>query len=134
MSFELKGVDEVLNKLEEQLGERKRNRVVNQTLNDAGEEFKEKFAAGLATYRDTGASYNEVTRSRSSRRGGTFSLRVGLRGPMNRYALLHLNEFGYVRWGRRYSPRGMGVIRQVIDSEGQKYIVDVQRGLEELLR
>lgn len=133
MTVEIKKLDEVLKNMEDKLGQRKVSRIVNKTLNDAGEEFKEGLAEAVSSYQDTGATVDEVTRGRSSRRGGDYSLRVGWRGPKKRYKLVHLNEFGYVRWGRRYSPRGLGVIRNYIDSATQSYTAEVSRGLEELI-
>lgn len=134
MSFDIKGVEEVLKNMEDKLGERRVSRIVNKTLNESGEDFKKGLAQAVSSYRHTGATVDEVVRSRSSRRGGNFSLRVGWAGPKKRYKLVHLNEFGYVRWGRRYSPRGMGVIRKHIDTGGRKYLVDVRTGLEEITK
>lgn len=134
MTVEIKGLDEVLKNMEDQLGDRKVTRIVNSTLNEAGEEFKDGLAKAVSPYRDTGATEEEVVRGRASRRGGAHSLRVGWAGPMKRYKLVHLNEFGYVRWGRRYNPRGMGVIRKYIDSSTGQYVSNVRKGLEEIMK
>lgn len=139
MTVELRGMEAVLKAMEKQLGERKMTRVVNKTLNDAGEEFKDGLIKAVSTYSNgskesTGATAEEVVRGRSSKRGGSHSLKVGWSGPKNRYKLVHLNEFGYVRWGRRYNPRGMGVIRKYIDSAGRTYTLNVRKGLEGIVK
>lgn len=134
MTVEIRGLEELLKNMEDKLGERKVTRVVNKTLNEAGEEFKDGLAKAVSSYRDTGATEAEVVRGRSSKRGGNHTLRVGWAGPMKRYKLVHLNEFGYVRWGRRYNPRGMGVIRKYIDTSTGRYVLNVRKGLEEIMR
>lgn len=139
MSFEIKGVEELLKKMESELGERKVSRVANKALNEAGEEFKEGLAKAVASYSNgsnesTGATADEIVIGRASKRGGRRTVKVGWNGPKKRYKLVHLNEFGYTRWGKTYSPRGSGVIRKYIDVAGQQYILNVRRGLEELAK
>ncbi|MFL2076379.1 HK97 gp10 family phage protein [Marinilactibacillus psychrotolerans] len=134
MSFEIKGVEELLRKMESELGERKVSRIANKALNEAGEEFKEGLAQAVSSYKDTGATADEVVIGRASKRGGRRTVKVGWNGPKQRYKLVHLNEFGYTRWGKTYSPRGSGVIRKYIDVSGKQYILDVRRRLEELTK
>lgn len=134
MSVEVKGLDTVLKMMEERLGDRKVSQAVNKALNESGEEFKVGLAKAVSCYKDTGATEEEVVRGRASKRGGSHTVKVGWAGPKNRYKLVHLNEFGYTRWGRTYSPRGMGVIRKYLDVAGKQYILNVRRGLEELTK
>lgn len=133
-NFEIRGIDEVLEKMEEQLGDRRVATIVNKSLNEAGEIFKDGLAEAITSYKDTGATVEETTRSRASKKSnGVRTVRVGWNGPMKRYKLIHLNEFGYVRWGRRYNPRGMGVIRAYIDKSQKIYLKNVQEGMKELI-
>lgn len=134
MTVELKGLEEVLKNLEEKLGPKKVDRVVKKTLNDAGEDFRKGLAKAVSSYKDTGATEDEVVVSNARKQGGKHIVKAGWAGPKKRYKLVHLSEFGYVRWGKRYSPRGSGVIRQYIDVGGKQYELKVRRGLEELLR
>lgn len=133
-NFEIRGVDEVIKALEEQFGDRRLTRIQNQAINEAAEKFKDGLAEAISVYQDTGATVDETTRSRASKKAdGTRTARVGWRGPKQRYKLIHLNEFGYVRWGRSYSPRGAGVIRAYIDKSRNVYIKDIRTGLMELV-
>lgn len=139
MTVEIKGLDTVIKMMEQELGDRKVRRIVNKTMNDAGDEFKEGLAKAVSSYSNgskesTGATAEEVVRGRASKRGGTHSVKVGWRGPKQRYRLVHLNEFGYVRGGKRHSPRGVGVIRKYIDVSGKEFILNVRKGLEEIVK
>ena len=39
-----------------------------------------------------------------------------MKGPTGRYRIIHLNEHGYTRNGKKYTPRGFGVIAKTIKS------------------
>lgn len=133
-NFEIRGVDEVIKALDEQFSERRSSSIQNKTVNEATEIFKEGLAEAISVYSDTGATVGETTRSRASKKAdGTRTSRVGWSGPKKRYKLIHLNEFGYVRWGKRYNPRGTGVIRAYIDKSQKIYIENIRTGLLELL-
>lgn len=133
-NFEIRGVDEVIKSLDEQFSERRSSSIQNKAINKAAENFKDGLAEAITSYKDTGATVDETTRSRASKKAdGTRTSRVGWRGPKQRYKLIHLNEFGYVRWGKKYNPRGSGVIRAYIDKAQNVYIKDIRTGLLELL-
>lgn len=133
-NFEMHGIDEVIKALDEQFSERRSSSIQNKAVNEAAEIFKEGLAEAISVYSDTGATVGETTRSRSSiKAGGVRTARVGWNGPKQRYKLIHLNEFGYVRWGKRYNPRGMGVIRAYIDKSQNIYMENIRTGLMELL-
>lgn len=130
----LKGADEIMKKLEEKFNDRRVASIVNSSLNDAADKYVEGLAMSIASYADTGATVSETTRSRASKKAsGMRTVRVGWNGPMKRYKLIHLNEFGYTRWGRTYSPRGMGVIQGYIDNAGPMFYSDVLANMKELV-
>lgn len=133
-NFELSGVDEVIKALDEQFSERRSSTIQNKAVNEAAEIFKDGLAEAISVYSDTGATVGETTRSRASKKAdGTRTSRVGWSGPKKRYKLIHLNEFGYVRWGKKYNPRGSGVIRAYIDKSQNVYIENIRTGLMELV-
>lgn len=132
--YEIKGVDEVLNKLEEELGERKRATIENKALNNAAERYTDGLATAVAAYADEGYTTSETTHARASKKAsGLRTVRVGWNGPMKRYKLIHLNEFGYTRFGVTYSPRGVGVIQGYIDSATPVFLSDMYDELKELV-
>lgn len=130
----LKGADEIVKKLEEKFNARKVASIQNKSLNEAADKYTEGLAMSIASYADTGATTSETTRSRASKKAsGMHTVRVGWNGPMKRYKLIHLNEFGYTRWGKSYSPRGMGVIQSYIDNAGPMFYSDVLANMKELV-
>lgn len=133
-NFQMSGVDELLKTLETQFGDRRMASIENTALNEAAENFKDGLAEAISVYEDTGETISETTRSRATKKAhGQRTVRVGWRGPKGRYKLIHLNEFGYVRWGKSYSPRGSGVIRAYVDKAGSIYVNDVRKGLIKII-
>lgn len=130
----LTGADEIMKKLEEKFNERRVASIVNSSLNEAADKYTEGLAMSIASYADTGATVSETTRSRASKKAsGMRTVRVGWNGPMKRYKLIHLNEFGYTRWGKTYSPRGSGVIQGYIDNAGPIFYSDVLANMKKLV-
>lgn len=102
------GFDEMLAKMEEELGEAKVKRVVNKALREVGKEIEPEFKARIAGYRDTGETTESVTMSGVRREEGIPKIMLGF-GPGSRWRLVHLSEFGY---SKKSNPRGLGVIRR----------------------
>ena len=128
MTVEIRGLEEVLAAMEERLGTRKRTAVINNALKVASPIVETAVKTAVATYRDSGATFNEVVATAPKKFQGIQKVRIGWNGPMARYALVHLNEFGYTRYGRRYSPAGMGKIQGAIDSSRlpYKWVVQIE--------
>lgn len=134
MSVNIKGLDKVLAQMEKELGTKKVNRVVNKTLDATGEVLKQKVKSAVSVYKDTGATVDEVVKSKSKKIDGINKVKVGWNGPKQRSKLVHLNEFGYTRNGKRYSPRGKGVIRNTVDEAEGTYIKNMRSGLKEIIK
>ncbi|MCZ0717832.1 HK97 gp10 family phage protein [Aerococcus kribbianus] len=127
MSINIKGLDKVLKNMEKELGERKISRVQNKAIREAGEPFKEGLKKAVNVYADYGYTRDEVVISDPRKQAdGKRKAKVGWNGPHQRYRLVHLNEFGYTRWNRRYSPPGKGVIRNYIDGAESIFLSDVK--------
>ena len=133
MSYTITGVDEVLAKLDKKFSQSKMTRIEKQALNVAGRYLSSQLRHAVSAYKDTGATVREVTFSTPRRRNGRVSLKVGWKGDgtMGRWRLVHLNEFGYTRNGKIYSPRGLGIVQKTYDAN--KDIVK-QINLRELKR
>lgn len=112
------GVTEVISKLEHKFSRGRLTRIEKQALKRSGNYIKVNLRHSVAYYRDTGATMREVMYSTPRNRYGKVSLRVGWKGngSMQRWRLVHLNEFGYTRNGRTYSPRGMGAVQRAYAS------------------
>ena len=94
-----------------------------------------KLKSAVSSYRDTGATVDEVTVGKPRSKGGMRTISVGWDGggSKQRYRLVHLNEFGYTRFGRSYSPRGMGKVQNAFDSAKQPMKDIEKKTLEKLL-
>lgn len=119
------GVDEILKELEQRLSPAKVTRVSNQALRVVGQYGVMKLKTAVSSYRDTGKTVNEITATKPRKSGGGRMIKIGWSGDGTRWRLVHLNEFGYTRFGKTYSPRGMGKVQSVED--------DLRKKSEELL-
>ncbi|WP_436666790.1 hypothetical protein [Latilactobacillus sakei] len=118
MSIEIKGMDEVLAKLDQQLGTRKVNAYSKEALTIMGRYLAVQIKNAVASYRDTGVTVQEIVVSTPRKKDGTLTVKIGWdgMGSRQRWRLVHLNEFGYTRSGRTYRPRGIGKIQKAYDS------------------
>ena len=127
--------EEILANLEKKLGKAKTNRVVNKALRSTADEIVLITKEAVAFYRDTGATYDEVVRGNvKGASSGIKSIDVGWRGDMDRWRLVHLNEFGYTRFGKYVRPQGMGAIQKAVDKAKTTAWKNMQKGLGELAK
>lgn len=121
MSVEITGVEEVLAKLNNKFNQAAMTRVEKRALNVAGRLVAVRLRSAVSSYKDTGATVREIKVSTPRRKDGQVQLKVGWAGDgtKQRWRLVHLNEFGYTRNGKTYSPRGLGVIKKSYDASKQ---------------
>lgn len=129
----IKGVNATLKELEKRLGEKQMQKISRQAINKAGEEVKGDLKEDMKAFRDTGASINEVVQQNATKKSTGVSGRIGWNGPQNRYKLIHLNEWGYTRFGKQYRPRGFGVIEKSLRGSESKYLETVESELRSQL-
>lgn len=134
MSVEISGTEDIIRKLEEKLGEKRTTRVVNKALREVGKQTGDILKEEVATYKDTGETYESVVVSNVRKSTeGLKEIKVGF-GPGSRWRLVHLNEFGYTRYGKFQRPRGMGKVQSAVDRTKPVYQKVMQKGLGELLK
>lgn len=135
MTSTITGVNEIIRNLESKLGPAKTNRVVNKALRNARQQVYDDVKSATATYMDTGATNAEVVKSGvKGASKGIKTIEVGFNGPKGRWRLVHLNEFGYTRYGRNYHPRGFGKLQEVVDKTETSILPKMQSDLEELTK
>ena len=135
MSVEITGMNEILKNLEAKLGKNRTTRVVNKALRNTGDEIVDLVKESVSSYMDTGATYDEVVRSNvKGASSGVKEIDVGWRGDMSRWRLVHLNEFGYTRYGRYIRPAGIGKVQAAVDLSKKTAVKQMQSDLEELAR
>lgn len=132
MSVSVKGVDEILKNLEAKLGPARTNRIVNKSLKNYGEKLQQDVQEAVSSYMDTGETYNTVIAS-GVKKGPPKTIEVGW-GQGSRWRLVHLSEFGYTRFGKYVSPRGMGKLQGVVDKTEGSAFEEMRSELEELAR
>lgn len=131
----VRGLQETLDALEKKLGPAKVVKVSKQALKLTGKYMETEIKKAVETYRDTGATVNELVVSTPRAKSGTVTVKVGWdgKGSDQRYRLVHLNEFGYTPHGiyanhanavdskgfAFYKPGGFGKIRQAYDAARQ---------------
>lgn len=135
MSVNIRGMDEVLANMDKKLGSRAVAKYSNEALNVAGRYMAVRLKSAVSSYRDTGATVIEVTTGKPRLKGGVRTIKIGWDGggSKQRYKLVHLNEFGYTRFGRHYSPRGIGKVQNAYDSSKQQMKALEKHELEKLL-
>ncbi|CQR24580.1 hypothetical protein BN1356_00924 [Streptococcus varani] len=111
------GIDELLAKMERELGEDKVTRVVNKALRETGKELLPDFKEELSSFRDTGETVESAIISGVSRASGVPTIKLGF-GEGTRWRLAHLNELGYAK---NPYPNGFGVIRRFAENLEGKY-------------
>lgn len=115
----LVGMDDVLAKLEEELGEEAVRRKTNKALRKTSKEIEPEFKEVISAYRDTGATVDTITVSGVSRTSGVAQVKLGFgKGHPTRWQLVHLNELGYAK---NPNPRGFGVIRRFSERLEKEY-------------
>lgn len=129
------GTEEILANIEKKMGKAKANRVINKALRTTADEIVLLTKEAVAYYRDTGATYDEVVRGNvKGASSGIKSIDVGWKGDMSRWRLVHLNEFGYTRFGKYVRPQGMGAVQRAADKANTTALKNMRNGLGELAK
>ncbi|AGZ26276.1 hypothetical protein [Staphylococcus pasteuri] len=119
MSVEIEGVHQMLRKISEKYGDNKMHMVKEKALRRGSSYFVSVLKANFEVFRDTGASIEEISVTDPYYiHGKTMMVKVHWQGPMNRYAIIHLNEWGSVK---NPNPRGKGAIARTMFSTEKPY-------------
>jgi hypothetical protein len=131
MSVKISGLDKLLKELEQRYGKENIQRVSDKALTDGAEVFVEELKSQFASFKDTGASIEEITISEPLWVGDARTVKVHWRGPKGRYRIIHLNEFGTVK---NPNPAGKGAIARAMISAESAYRKAVKQAVEEGLK
>lgn len=130
MSASVTGTEDILKNIEAKLGKTRATRVINKALRNYGKELKQDVETAVSSYIDTGETHDTVIAS-GIKKGPPKEVQVGW-GAGSRWRLVHLNEFGYTRFGKYQSPRGMGKLQGVVDKTEGSAFEKMRSELEEL--
>ena len=120
------GVDELNDELEKRFGQESLTRVVDVALTSGAKVIKKELEKNFETFKDTGASKDEITISKPMTLNGIRSILIHWSGPKKRYSIIHLNEFGTIK---NPSPRGKGAVERAIRSGQDEYFRVIKREL-----
>ncbi|GLO64748.1 HK97-gp10 family putative phage morphogenesis protein [Oceanobacillus kimchii] len=128
MSVKIRGLDKVLNQLEQKLGEQAMQRISDKALMDAAKEFERTLKSEFESFRDTGGSIEEITLKGPETINGVRTVIVHWKGPKGRYRIIHLNEWGTVK---NPSPRGKGAVARSTKNSEKAFRQAVRNALKE---
>lgn len=131
MSISVQGQADILRALEAKLGKSRTTRVVNKALRNAGERNKKIVQKAVSSYIDTGKTHELVISS--GVKSNPKRVETGW-ASKERAPIVHLNEFGYTRFGKYVRPRGMGKLQAATDEIKATSMAEMRADLEELGR
>lgn len=131
MSISVQGQADILRALEAKLGKSRTTRVVNKALRNAGERNKKIVQKAVSSYIDTGKTHELVISS--GVKSNPKRVETGW-ASKERAPIVHLNEFGYTRFGKYVRPRGMGKLQAAADEIKDTSMAEMRADLEELGR
>lgn len=124
LKIDIEGADETIAALERKFGKSGINKVVDKALLAGAEVIKRELERNFESFRDTGASKDEITISDPMTLQGKRTVLIYWKGPKNRWAIIHLNE-----WGTIYNPnpRGKGAIERALRAGEAEYMRVIAR-------
>ena len=131
MSVSLQGEADILRAIEAKLGKNRTTRIVNKALRNAGERNKKIVQKAVSSYIDTGKTHDLVISS--GVKSNPKRVETGW-ASKERAPIVHLNEFGYTRFGKYVRPRGMGKLQAAADEIKDTSMAEMRADLEELGR
>ena len=127
MSVKIRGLDKLLQDLEQRFGQQKMQAISDKALKDAANEFVKELKSQFQSFKDTGASIDEITISDIVYVNGARTIKVHWIGPKQRYRIIHLNEWGTIR---NPNPRGKGAVARALKSSEKAYREAVKKALK----
>lgn len=127
MSVNITGLNELIKNLEKRLGQDRARQISDQALKDGAKVFVRELKLQFESFKDTGATIEEITVSEPMWLAGNRVIKVHWRGPKGRYRIIHLNEWGTVK---NPNPRGKGAIARAMRNAENAYRNAIKRAIE----
>jgi hypothetical protein len=126
MSVEIQGLSELLTDLDRRLGPQRTQQISDLALKQASRIFESALKSEFQTFKDTGASHDEITFTEPYDKDGARTITVHWKGPKGRYRVIHLNEFGTVK---NPNPPGKGAIARALLTSESAFKAEIRRVL-----
>jgi len=127
MSVEVKGSKQLEKELEQRFGKAKMQQISDRALKAGAEVFVKELKSQFQSFKDTGASIDEITISEPTTIAGSRTVKVHWRGPKGRYRIIHLNEWGTVN---NPNPAGKGAIATALRNAESAYRKAIKQAIE----
>lgn len=101
MSVEVTGVEELERQLVSLFGRENLPQLVDPALIAGATLVAKTLKSEFVQFKDTGASIDEINIEKPSYDKGVRSIKIDWKGPKDRYKIIHLNEYGYTRNGKK---------------------------------
>lgn len=129
--FKVTGMEDIQKALLEACSGAKAKRVRKEALNSGADVIVEQMKANFDPFKDTGYSRDEIMRTDARTKNDIEELKIGWNGEHGRWRLVHLNEFGYTKMGKQYTPRGFGAIAKSLTEAQPGFEQEVTRRMRE---
>ncbi|HDU0222278.1 TPA: hypothetical protein REF44_002487 [Listeria monocytogenes] len=133
MSVEVTGVEELERQLVNLFGRENLPQLVDPALIAGAALVAKTLKSEFVQFKDTGASIDEINIEKPSYDNGVRSIKIDWKGPKDRYKIIHLNEYGYTRNGKKITPSGTGSIAGSLRISERAYRAIVQKKIGDKL-
>ena len=131
--FKITGVEELQKAIEQAYSGSKAQKIRKEALNEGGDVVVDTLKKNFETFKDTGYSRDDITRTEAKRAGDTEEIKIGWNGDHGRWRLVHLNEYGYTKAGKQYTPKGFGAIARSIKESKDSFAQTVAGKMRDAL-
>lgn len=128
MSVKISGDSKLLAEIEKRYGKANMQRISDKALKQGADVFVKELKSQFESFKDTGATIDEITISEPMWVAGVRTVKVHWRGPKDRYRIIHLNEFGTVK---NPNPKGKGAIARALRNAEKSYREAIKRVIKE---
>ena len=120
IKVDIEGLDTLYKELDRRFSGKSLDAIIDDALLEGAKVIKSELEKNFATFADTGASKDEITIGKpdSLPASGQRYIPIYWEGPKNRYAIIHLNEFGTIH---NPNPRGKGAVERALRQGADAY-------------
>ena len=130
LNVKVNGIDQVNRELERRFGGKSMERILDKALLSGASVIKKELERNFDSFKDTGASKDEITISKPMTLNGTRTVVIYWSGPKKRYTIIHLNEFGTIK---NPSPRGKGAVERALRAGQAEYLRAVKKEIARMI-
>lgn len=124
MSVKMTGEKKLIAEIEKRIGKMKVQELSDKALKKGAEVFVRELKSQFESFKDTGATIDEMTISEPMWVNGSRTIKIHWKGAKDRYRIIHLNEFGTVK---NPNPKGKGAVARAMRNAEKEYRDTIKR-------